>query len=107
MQNFHAEGKTIDIVLDATYEAGDFIALEDRAGVVTKGGVSGDTRPVLVEGIVTYTKAAVAVNQGQKMYYHAGSDKVTTSSSSAKAAGWSCETSASTVLTAKLKLGAW
>ena len=107
MQNFHAEGKTIEIVLDATYEAGDFIALTDRAGVVTKGGGSGDTRPVLVEGIVSYTKDAVAATQGQKLYYHSGSDKLTTSSSSAKAAGWACETTASTVLTTKVKLGAW
>ena len=107
MQNFKAKGDTIDVTLGGTYAAGAMIALEDRAGVVAKGGGSGDVRPVLVEGIVSYTKAAVAVTVGQKLYFHAGNNNVTTSSSSAKACGWSCDASASTVLTVKFKLGAF
>lgn len=107
MDNFHAKGDLMDITLGGTYLAGAMIALEDRAGVVTKGGGSGDVRPVLVEGIVTYAMAAVPITQGQKLYFHAGNNNVTTSSSSAKAVGWACETKASTATSIKLKLGAF
>lgn len=107
MNNFLRKGDTIDFVLAGTKAAGDCVTLTDRAGIATIAGGSGDTIPVLVEGVVHLTNKALGVfSGGDKVYYHP-SNGVTTSSSGAKALGWAAAPAASTDTECDIKLGAF
>ena len=107
MKNFVKKGDTLTYTATGVITSGKFVALEDRAAMAVEAAVEGDSIELLCEGVVTYTKAAVAINQGAKLYYHSGNDNVTTSSSSAKACGWAAETKASGDTSIKIKLGAF
>lgn len=107
MNNFVSEGKVIQKVATGTVSSGDFVALEDRAGVAMADYVSGDTMEILVEGIVEYDMAADTIAAGEKLYYDSGADNLTTTAGSNKAAGWAAGAKASTETTVHCKLGAF
>ncbi len=107
MKNFISEGKTITVTADQDYASGVGISLEDRAGVVQHTAASGAVAEVALEGVYNLTKLNTdTVAKGQKVYWHTSSKYVTTSSSGAKALGWSMELQAASGTTdVDVKLG--
>lgn len=55
-----SEGLTVPLTLGGTVAAGAIVALNDVAGVLVLGGVSGDVRPVALEGVFEVAKKAGA-----------------------------------------------
>lgn len=105
MENYVKKGDSLDVTLAGTKLSGSALIVTDRAGIVTRDGVLGDVVPVLIEGIVTYPKAALAMTIGQKLYYDSGADKATTSNSGTKAFGWAASAQASGDANVQVKLG--
>jgi predicted RecA/RadA family phage recombinase len=95
MKNFISEGKTLTVTAGQDYTAGEGISLSDRAGVCQHAVANGSDVEVALEGVFNMTKLNTdTVAKGQKLYWHTSSKYVTTSSSGAKALGWSMETQA-------------
>lgn len=107
MRNYLGQGDAINVTLGGTYATGAGIVVGDRAGVVSNAGVSGDVVPVALEGLYSLTKNAEAISQGTKVYWDNGNSRVTATVGSNKPIGWAAETTASTVTTTSVKLGAW
>jgi predicted RecA/RadA family phage recombinase len=105
--NHKSKGDLITVVADQAYAAGVGLSLTDRAGVCQHAAASGDNVEVALEGVYNVAKLNTdTVSQGQKLYWHTVSKYATTSSSGAKALGWSMETQAvSGTATVNVKLG--
>jgi predicted RecA/RadA family phage recombinase len=107
MKNFKKEGKSTTWTADGSYSSGDFAVIGDRACPLMADAENGEQVEALLEGVVTYPMAAVVIAQGKKLYFDAGSDVLTTSSSGNKPAGWADTSQASTDSEVACKLGAW
>lgn len=105
MKNFKHSGETLTFVAAGTLTSGKAVVITDRVGIATSDAATGANVEVLVKGVINYAKAAVAVTVGQKMYYDAGADAVTSTSSSNKAIGWAASAAASGVATCDILLG--
>ena len=81
--------------LTGTVASSQLIDVGGAVGLVMVGGVSGDVVTVQTMGKVRYAKAAEAFTAGEKLYYHAGNDNLTTTSAGALYAGICAEDAAS------------
>lgn len=81
MKNYVQPGKVLDLVLAANVASGNFVVSGELAGIAQTDGLSGATIAVLMEGVVTYAKATGAVTQGQKLYYVAANNNLSTTAS--------------------------
>ncbi len=102
-----SEGDRLTITAATSYVADKFYASGDRALLAMIDASSGDKETFLLEGIITYAKAAVAMSPGDKLYYDAGADAVTKTVSSNKPCGWAASVQASGDSTVDVKLGAF
>jgi predicted RecA/RadA family phage recombinase len=81
MTNYVQEGDVLNhVVAGSAISSGDIVALTDIVGVAITDGAIGDTIAVQVEGVFTLAKATGAVTIGQKLYYDADNDNLTTES---------------------------
>lgn len=105
MKNWIQSGKTVDWVADATVNSGDFILRGSLFGIATISGVSGDTVPLRIGGVVSYAKlSAEAWTFGAKVYWDAGNSRFTTVSTSNTYAGVAAASAANPSATGLVRL---
>lgn len=107
--NYKGKGEVLRKTASGTVDAGDMVAIGDRAGINLCDVVSGDTMQIAVEGVFRYAKTSVAMSVGDKLYFDAADDNVqkTADSGTNKACGWAAEDVASGATSVDVKLGAF
>jgi predicted RecA/RadA family phage recombinase len=76
MKNFVQDGTVIAITAPAAVKSGDFLVVGSLAGVCAADGNTGDIIQLQVEGVFALPKAAVALAQGQRAYWHVANKNV-------------------------------
>lgn len=61
MQNFVAKGDIVNFIAAGTIVSGQIVEMKHTIGVALKGGASGETIPVAVEGVFEVPKVSAAV----------------------------------------------
>lgn len=78
MKNKHSDGYVANVVLSGTVASGDVVIQGDIIGIAVTDGVSGDTIAVNIKGAYSLTKkSALAITQGDKVYWDATPGEVT------------------------------
>jgi len=81
MTNYVQEGKVLNHTVAGTaISSGDIVELTDLVGVAVTDGAVGEEIAVQVCGVFELAKATGAVTIGQKLYFDADNDEVTTDS---------------------------
>lgn len=107
--NYKAKGEFLEKAATGTLSAGVGVAIGDRAGVLQKDVVSGDTMIIAVEGVYRMPKTSVAMSVGEKLYWDAADANVQKDADSGtnKPIGWAAEAVASGATEVDVKLGAF
>lgn len=71
MKNFIARGKVLTVVAAASIAAGDFLKVGSGglAGIAANSAEIGEETEVSLTGVFELPKAAIAISQGDKLYY--------------------------------------
>lgn len=109
MINYVKKGDVITVAAAVAVSSGGFVVLEDRAVIACETAATGENLETLWEGVVSLTKEGVAINAGEKLYCDFSNSRVTNDdvSGANKPIGWAAQTTASSVTTTLVKLGAF
>lgn len=105
-KNLVAPGDVLDYTVPSatTIASGDPVLIGDLLGVALIGGTTGDMIPIQVEGVFTLAKTTgEAWTLGSKLYWSAGTSKVTTTATSNKHIGYAAADAASGDTTGNVK----
>jgi predicted RecA/RadA family phage recombinase len=71
MKNFIAKGKVATIIAAAVIAAGDFLKVGSGGlvGIAASSAGVGEETEVVLTGVFELPKAAIAISQGDKLYY--------------------------------------
>lgn len=71
MKNFIARGKVVTVVAAAEIAAGDFLKVGNGGlvGIAANSADIGEETEVSLTGVFEMPKAAIAISQGDKLYY--------------------------------------
>jgi len=105
MKNYVQRGDVLDYVATATITSGDVIEFTDCIGVAAKDAVSGATVAVAMTGVFNLAKvAATAWSLGDKLYWDATNNELTTTATANIPVGIAAADAASADTTAKVLL---
>lgn len=107
MANFIQKGSTIDYINSGTTKvaAGDVVTLTTRIGIAGGDIEAGATGALTVSGVFAIPKTdALAIAQGDAVYFNAESGKITKTSSDVPA-GWAVAAAAAADTEVQVKIG--
>lgn len=105
MNNYVSSGERVDLVVPSGgVVGGTFYKVSDMIGCAVRTAAEGETGTLIVEGILTAPKAAVAFTVGARVFWDDSAKNFTTVTGGNTLAGISVETIASGVATAPIRL---
>ncbi len=77
-KNFIEKGEVLQVTASQNIESGSLVVIGNIAGVAISDIAQNETGAVQIYGVFSLTKAALAINQGAKVYWDAVNNNVTT-----------------------------
>lgn len=105
MKNYVQRGDTLSLTAPATLLSGDVVVVGAFIGIAAHDAASGDNVETSLNGVFTLAKAAVAISQGDTLYWVAGSSHVSKTASGNTLIGKATQAAASGDATITVLIG--
>ena len=103
-RNFVQPGNTITLTAPSAVASGEGLAVGQFFGIAVTDAEAGAQVEAALTGVFELPKAAVAVSQGDALYWDAGASNLTTTATGNTLIGAATETAATGAATARVRL---